>query len=97
MNQRDRAFAAMLGQPVDRVQFIGRMDLWYSYHRNLNTLPHPYERAGLWELQRDLGIGNRFILGFGDNVPTDALFARIKRVAEFWNERGAYPSRTKTP
>lgn len=35
--------------------------------------------------------GDRFILGFGDNVPTDVLFDRVKRVAEFWCERSAYP------
>jgi hypothetical protein len=35
--------------------------------------------------------GERFILGFGDNVPTDAIFERIQRVAQFWAEHGAYP------
>jgi uroporphyrinogen-III decarboxylase len=35
--------------------------------------------------------GDRFILGFGDNVPTDASFERIKRIAAFWDENGAYP------
>jgi hypothetical protein len=62
MNHRDRALAAMRGGPVDRVPFIARMDLWYSYHRNGGTLPHPYEKATLWDIQRDLGIG---IFGFG--------------------------------
>jgi len=62
MNHRDRALAAMCGLPVDRIPFIARMDLWYSFHRNGGTLPHPYEKASLWEMQRDLGIG---IFGFG--------------------------------
>jgi hypothetical protein len=62
MNHRDRALAAMLGRPVDRIPFIARMDLWYSFHHNQGTLPHPYEQASLWDLQRDLGIG---IFGFG--------------------------------
>jgi hypothetical protein len=35
--------------------------------------------------------GDRFILGFGDNVPTDALWPRIRRVAEFWHAHSAYP------
>jgi len=30
--------------------------------------------------------GGRFILGFGDNVPTDALFSRIRCCAEIWRE-----------
>jgi uroporphyrinogen-III decarboxylase len=43
------------------------------------------------DLFQAVAPGDRFILGFGDNVPTDALFPRIKRVAEFWAERGRYP------
>ena len=35
--------------------------------------------------------GDRFILWFGDNVPTDAKFERIQRIADFWNEDSAYP------
>jgi hypothetical protein len=35
--------------------------------------------------------GDRFVLGFGDNVPTDALYSRIQRVVSFWQERGKYP------
>ena len=62
MNHRDRALAAMRGQPVDRVPFIARMDLWYSFHHNQDSLPHPYENASLWDIQRDLDIG---IFGFG--------------------------------
>jgi uroporphyrinogen-III decarboxylase len=62
MNHRDRALAAMRGQPVDHIPFIARMDLWYSFHRNQGTLPPPYQNASLWDIQRDMGIG---IFGFG--------------------------------
>jgi uroporphyrinogen-III decarboxylase len=62
MNHRDRALAAMRGEPVDHIPFIARMDLWYSFHKNQGTLPHPYQKASLWDIQRDLGIG---IFGFG--------------------------------
>jgi uroporphyrinogen-III decarboxylase len=62
MNHRERALAAMRGQPVDHIPFIARMDLWYSFHKNQDSLPHPYEKASLWDIQRDLGIG---IFGFG--------------------------------
>ena len=62
MNHRDRALAAMRGQPVDHIPFIARMDLWYSFHRNQGTLPAPYGEASLWDIVRDLGIG---IFGFG--------------------------------
>ena len=43
------------------------------------------------DLFRAVAPGDRFILGFGDNVPTDALFPRIKRAAQIWAERGRYP------
>jgi uroporphyrinogen-III decarboxylase len=62
MNHRDLALAAMRGHSVDHIPFIGRMDLWYTFHRNGDTLPSPYEKATLWDIQRDLGIG---IFGFG--------------------------------
>jgi hypothetical protein len=45
----------------------------------------------LEDLFRDVAPGDRFILGFGDNVPTDGSFDRVKRVAEFWAERGSFP------
>lgn len=62
MNHRERALAAMRGEEVDHIPFIARMDLWHSFHKNQDTLPHPYEKASLWDIQRDLGIG---IFGFG--------------------------------
>ncbi len=62
MNHRERALAAMRGEPLDHIPFIARMDLWYSFHKNQGTLPHPYQNASLWDIQRDLGIG---IFGFG--------------------------------
>jgi uroporphyrinogen-III decarboxylase len=43
------------------------------------------------DLFQAVAPGDRFILGFGDNVPTDALFSRVLRVAEFWREHGSYP------
>jgi uroporphyrinogen-III decarboxylase len=39
-------------------------------------------------LLRDAAPGGRFILGFGDNVPTDALFRRVVRAAEIWSSYG---------
>jgi uroporphyrinogen-III decarboxylase len=62
MNHRERALAAMRGEVVDHIPFIARMDLWHSFHKNQDTLPHPYQKASLWDIQRDLGIG---IFGFG--------------------------------
>jgi hypothetical protein len=35
--------------------------------------------------------GDRFILGFGDNVPTDGLFSRILQVVDFYHRHSVYP------
>ena len=48
------------------------------------------------DLFRAIAPGDRFILGFGDNVPTDASFDRVKRIAQFWSERGGYPLHAAT-
>ena len=62
MTHRQRALAAMRGEPTDRIPFIARMDLWYSYHRHNGTLPERYRGWSLWDIQRDLDIG---VFGFG--------------------------------
>jgi len=46
--------------------------------------------ALLEDLFRAVVPGDRFILGFGDNLPTDASFGRVKRIAEFWAARGSF-------
>jgi uroporphyrinogen-III decarboxylase len=46
-----------------------------------------YERY-LEDLFAAIAPGDRFILGFGDNVPTDALYPRIQRLIAVWRERG---------
>lgn len=84
MNHRDRALAAMQGEPVDRIPFIARMELWYNYHHNMGTLPHPFEQATLWDIQRDLGIG---IMGFGAfDVPFFHLLAKGMEEVRFVRE-----------
>jgi uroporphyrinogen-III decarboxylase len=82
MNHRERALAAMRGEPVDHIPFIARMDLWYSFHKNQGTLPHPYQKASLWDIQRDLGIG---IFGFG--VWDISFFRLLHQKGTFHKER----------
>jgi uroporphyrinogen-III decarboxylase len=43
------------------------------------------------KLFRTVAPGDRFILGFGDNVPTDASWSRIQQVVRFWQRHGDYP------
>jgi len=84
----------MWGRPVDRIPFIARMDLWYSYHHNRGTLPHPYENASLWDMQRDMGVG---IFGFG---AWDISFFRLEfpeGLVEKSVEGGASVTRFRTP
>ncbi|MCJ7736538.1 MAG: hypothetical protein MUQ10_04380 [Anaerolineae bacterium] len=47
--------------------------------------------SSLENLFYDAVPGDRFILWFGENVPTDAKFERIQRIAGFWKENSAYP------
>ena len=63
---RTEALKALRGEPVARIPFIARMDLWYTYHKNRGTLPPQYQNATLADIQRDLGIG---VLGFGAWIP----------------------------
>ena len=94
MNHRDRALAAMRGQPVDHIPFIARMDLWYSFHRNGGTLPPPFENASLWDMQRELGIG---IFGFGVwDVPFYKLVPRQVEITH-QDERGETMTQYHTP
>ena len=62
MTHKQRALAAMRGEPTGRIPFIARMELWFNYHHVMGTLPEPYRTASLYEMQRDLDIG---IFGFG--------------------------------
>lgn len=46
-------------------------------------------RRSLDELFDSVAPGDRFILGFGDNVPTDAVFERITALVDYWQEHGS--------
>lgn len=62
VNHRKLAMAALRGEAVEHIPFIARMDLWHDYHSARGTLPRRFRGAGLWDIQRELGVG---ILGFG--------------------------------
>ena len=48
-------------------------------------------RVYIKDLYRAVAPGDRFILGFGDNVRSEALLHRIKWIVEFHEEHGRYP------
>ncbi len=95
MNHRDLALAALRGLPIDHVPFIARMDLWFNYHRNLGTLPHPYQHASLWDMQRDLGVG---IMGFGAwDIPFYKLKPQGYEITHTADSAGAAVTTYQTP
>ncbi len=91
---------ALTPQPMTSIDISATRRLWGQQVAMWGGLPsviltdtfsdQEFERA-LEKLFRDVAPGSRFILGFGDNVPTDARFDRIQRVVAFWQESGAYP------
>ena len=57
MTHEERIYAAINGEPIDRLPFIPRLDLWYQGNKNQNTLPDKYKNASLVEICDDLDIG----------------------------------------
>ena len=55
------------------------------------TFSHEAFEAHLDELFAAVAPGDRFILGFGDNVPTDGLFERVEQIARYVREYGDLP------
>jgi len=48
-------------------------------------------KAYIEDLYRAVAPGDRFILGFGDNVPPEGLLHRIRWLVDFNDKHGAYP------
>jgi uroporphyrinogen-III decarboxylase len=57
MTHRERILAALRGQPVDRLPWVPRLDLWYKANRYRGTLPAQWAEASLMEIVHDLGVG----------------------------------------
>ena len=43
--------------PVDRIPWVPRLDLWYNARKRAGTLPPKYKKASLKEITDDLGFG----------------------------------------
>jgi hypothetical protein len=50
-------------------------------------------QAYIEDLFAAVAPGDRFVLGFGDNVPTDGLWHRIEWLARYYHDHSAYPLR----
>ncbi len=63
MTHRQRILAAVGKQPVDKLPFGARIDLWYNYHSAKGTLPDKYQGWNIVDILRHLGAGCSVILG----------------------------------
>lgn len=63
LTHRQRILAAAAKQPVDKLPFGARIDLWYNYHSANGTLPEKYKGWSMVDILRDLGAGCAIVLG----------------------------------
>ncbi|MBI2858829.1 MAG: hypothetical protein HYX90_07105 [Chloroflexi bacterium] len=54
---KQRVMAASRKQPVDKLPFAARIDLWYNYHSGHGTLPEKYRGKDIHHILRDQGAG----------------------------------------
>lgn len=62
MTHRERILAALRGQPVDRLPWVPRLDLWYRANRYCGTLPAQWADATLPQILADLGVGRHEVI-----------------------------------
>jgi hypothetical protein len=55
-------FAALRGEPTNRIPWAPRLDLWYNARSRTNSLPHRYRNATLNEIIDDLGWGSHNVI-----------------------------------
>lgn len=77
MTHRQRILAALRGQPVDRLPWVPRLDLWYNAHRYCGTMPPEWAEASLLDVAGELGIGYHAVIpNFLDTVEPDEVADR---------------------
>ena len=59
MTHKQRILAAAWKQPVDKLPFGARIDLWYNYHSGHDTLPEKYHGWSIVDILRDQGAGTQ--------------------------------------
>ena len=62
MTHKQHMLAVLRGQPVERIPWVPRLDLWYRAHRRAGTLPRPYADASLIEMLDDLGFAYHAVI-----------------------------------
>ena len=77
MTHRERILAALRGQPLDRLPWVPRLDLWYKANRYCGTLPREWADASLMDIVGDLGVGFHAVIpDFLDTAEPDQLADR---------------------
>ena len=76
-----------------RALWAGKTAMWGGVPTILltETFTDAEFEANVLDLFRAVAPGDRFVLGFGDNAPTDAIFGRIAMLAELYDKYGGYP------
>jgi hypothetical protein len=94
------AVEALTPQPMTSIKIRQARELWDDQLTLWGGIPailmtatftDEYAEEFLEDLFAAVVPGNRFILGFGDNVPTDGLWSRILQVVDRYNRRCVYP------
>jgi len=62
MTHKQRILAAAWKQPVDKLPFGARIDLWHNYHSGHDTLPEKYHGWSIIDILRDQGAGTQLRL-----------------------------------
>ena len=57
MSHKARILAAARKQPVEKLPFGARIDVWYNYHSGHDSLPEKYKGWNIVEILRDQGAG----------------------------------------
>jgi len=61
-NHRQRVMAVLKGQPVERIPWVPRLDLWYNARKRAGSLPRHFGGATLRELVDEFGWGYHAVI-----------------------------------
>ncbi len=62
MTWRERILRGIRGEPLDRVPWVPRLDLWYQANLRRGTLPERWRGFSLPEILEDLGVGRHEVI-----------------------------------
>ncbi len=76
-----------------RAAWGGRITIWGGIASNMLSAftPEAEFEAHLAQVLREAAPGDHFILGTGDNIPTDAEYSRLLRLSELIEQWTGYP------